>query len=176
MEQRYSISRPLTIPPHFQRGIKNFMQVTGTFLLYAWGIDSTMIPALSDITSEHNPPTKITMKWVKQFLDYSTSQEEAIITSRASGMVLVIHSDASYLSKNNSRIRAGGQHFLSSDKKNLKQRRRPQPINNNLQRHDISSRGRTWSIIFEYQNSSPHAQDARRAGPSTTTNTHPYRQ
>ena len=53
-----------------------------------------------------------------------------------------------------------------------KQRRHLQPINYHPQRHVISSRGRTWIIIFKYQNSSPHAQDARRDGPSATTNAH----
>ena len=55
------------------------------------------------------------MKRVKQFLDYAASQEEAIITSNASGMVLEIHSDASYLSKKNAHSRAGGHQLLSNN-------------------------------------------------------------
>ena len=58
-----------------------------------------MIPALSAIVSEYDTPTKNTMKQVKQFLDYTASQEEVIITFNASGMVLAIHYDASYPSK-----------------------------------------------------------------------------
>ena len=58
-----------------------------------------MLPALSAITYEHNAPTKNAMKRVKTFLDYAASQEEAIITFNASGVVLEIHSDASYLSE-----------------------------------------------------------------------------
>ena len=54
------------------------MQVTGNFILYGREIDSTMIPALSAIASEQNPPTKNAMKRVKQFLNYAASQEEAI--------------------------------------------------------------------------------------------------
>ena len=94
---------------------KFVMQVTGTFLFYARAIDSTMLPALSSIASEQNAPTKNTMKKVKRFLDYAASQEEAIITYRASDMVLSIHSDASYLSERNARSRAGGHHYLSDD-------------------------------------------------------------
>ena len=56
------------------------------------------------------------MKQVKQFLDYAASQEEEIITFNASGMVLAVHYDSSYLSKNNSLSRAGGRHLLSNDK------------------------------------------------------------
>ena len=94
------------------------MQVTGTFLFYARAIDSTMLPALSAIASQQNAPTKNTLKRVKQFLDYAATQEEAIITYSASNMVLSIHSDASYLSENNARSRAGGHHYLSNHDKN----------------------------------------------------------
>ena len=54
------------------------------------------------------------MKCVKQFLDYAAYEEEAIITFKASNMILNIHSDASYLSENNARSRAGGHHFISN--------------------------------------------------------------
>ena len=88
------------------------MQVTGTFLFYERAIDNTMIPALSPISSEQNTHTKNTMKRVKQFLDYAVSQEEAIITFNASDIVMAIHSNAFYLSKNNAPSRAGGQRIL----------------------------------------------------------------
>ena len=90
------------------------MQVTGVFLFYARAIDSSMLPALSSIAAQQNAPTEKTMQRVKQFLDYAASQEEAIITFNASDMVLNVHSDASYLSENNARSRAGGHHFLSN--------------------------------------------------------------
>ena len=55
---------------------------------------------------------------MKQFLDYAATQEEAVLTFSASDMVLNIHSDASYLSENNARSRAGGHHFLLTNKEN----------------------------------------------------------
>jgi len=48
----------------------------------------------------------------KQFLDYAASQEEAVLTYRASDMVLAVHSDASYLSESKARSRAGGHMFM----------------------------------------------------------------
>ena len=105
-------------PPLQKEGKTFVMQVTGTFLFYARAIDSTMLPALSAIASEQSAPTENTMKKVRQFLDYAASQEEAVITYRASDMVLNVHSDASYLSKRNARSRAGGHHFLSSNEDN----------------------------------------------------------
>ena len=63
----------------------------------ARAVDSTMLTALSAIASEQATPTENTMKKCKQFLDYAASQEESILTYTKSGMVLAIHSDASYL-------------------------------------------------------------------------------
>jgi hypothetical protein len=48
-----------------------------------------------------------------QFLDYAASQDEAIVTYRASDMKLAIHSDASYLSEPKARSRAGGHMFMA---------------------------------------------------------------
>jgi len=74
-----------------------------------------MLTALSAMASEQANPTEATMKKCKQFLDFAASQEEAILTFRASDMVLAIHSNASYLSEPKSRSRAGGHHFLDTN-------------------------------------------------------------
>lgn len=71
-------------------------QVTGPFLFYAWGVDVTIMTALSNFALEHSTPTKVTMKKVKKFLDYAASQEDAVITYKESDMVLAVHSDASF--------------------------------------------------------------------------------
>ena len=55
------------------------------------------------------------MNRVKQFLYYIAFQEESIITFNASGMVLAIQYDASYLSEINAHSRAGGHHLLSNE-------------------------------------------------------------
>ena len=56
------------------------------------------------------------MKKCKQFLDYAASQPDAIITYRASDMILaMIHSDASYLSKPKAHSRVGGHFFMSEN-------------------------------------------------------------
>jgi hypothetical protein len=53
------------------------------------------------------------MKLCKQFLDFMSCQEEAVLTYQASDMVLAIHSNASYLSKPKSRSQAGGHMFMA---------------------------------------------------------------
>ena len=94
---------------------KYIQQVLGTLLYYARAVDLTMLVTLSAITSEQAKPTKTTIDKVDQFLDYSASQEEAVLTYEVSDMVLTIHSDASYLSESKVRRRAGGHFFMSKD-------------------------------------------------------------
>ena len=57
-----------------------------------------MLLALSSITTQQANPTKDTMAKVNLFLDYASTHPHAIITYHASDMVLVVHSDTSYLS------------------------------------------------------------------------------
>ena len=58
-----------------------------------------MLTALSSITSTQAEPTKETMENIKLFLDYAASHQDAILTYQASDMVLIVHSNASYLSE-----------------------------------------------------------------------------
>ena len=94
--RKYKIFQGHLQTPLPLKGCKTFfMQVTGTFIFYARAMNSTMLPDLSSIASEQNPPTNNTMKRFKQFLNDAASQEEEIITFNASGMVPEIHSNAS---------------------------------------------------------------------------------
>ncbi len=94
---------------------KYIQQVLGTFLYYGRAVDSTMLMALSSIASNQAEPTKETMDNIKLFLDYAASHQDAILTYQASDMVLIVHSDASYLSEPKAQSRAGGHFFMSSD-------------------------------------------------------------
>ncbi len=89
----------------------------GVFLYYGRAIDSTMLTALSTIASAEAEPTEETMTCCKQFLDYAATHQDAILTYKSSNMVLVVHSDASYLSKPKARSQVGGHFFFSSDSK-----------------------------------------------------------
>ena len=94
-------------------GKKFIQEVTIVFLFLARAVDSTMLTPLSALASEQAAPTENTMQNCLQFLDYAASQEEAIVTYRASHMKLAIHSDASYLSEPKARSRAGGHMFMA---------------------------------------------------------------
>ena len=87
--------------------------VTGTLLYYARAVNPTILVALNAIATEQANPTQQSMAKVKQLLDYCAPQEEAIITYRASDMILSVHSDAGYLNKRKSQSRVGGHFYLS---------------------------------------------------------------
>ena len=72
-----------------------------------------MLVALSVIATQKSKLPKTTMDKVDQFLDYVLFQEDAILTYKASDMVLAIHSDASFVSESHARSRAGRHFFLS---------------------------------------------------------------
>lgn len=74
-----------------------------------------MLTPLSSLAPQQTNPTTETMKKVKQFLDYATTQEPAILTYGKSDMVLAIHSNTSYLNEEKARSPAGRHHFLSED-------------------------------------------------------------
>eukprot|EP00804_Cyclotella_cryptica_P010139 CCRYP_018484-RA/>CCRYP_018484-RA protein AED:0.26 eAED:0.26 QI:0/-1/0/1/-1/1/1/0/264 len=87
---------------------KTFAQeVIGVFLYYARAVDCTMLPALGSLATQQSAPTQNTMSKIHQFLDYAMTHPDAMITYRASNMILAVHSDASYLSETKARSRAG---------------------------------------------------------------------
>ena len=93
-------------------------QVTRTFLYYARAVDSTMLVTLSAITAQQSDPTQETLEKTLKFLDYVATHPDAILTFKASNMVLNVHSDASYLTEPKTKSRAGG-HFSCHQKKKI---------------------------------------------------------
>ena len=53
------------------------------------------------------------MATANQLLNYCASQDEAVITYKASKMILNVHSDAGYLNEKKARSQVGGHFFLS---------------------------------------------------------------
>ena len=104
-------------PALSKAGKKIIQEVCGEFLFLARAVDGGLLPALSSLASQQANPTEKTMFLCKQFLDFMATQEEAVLTYRASDMVLAIHSDASYLSEPKSRSRAGGHMFMAGKDK-----------------------------------------------------------
>ena len=68
--------------------------------------------ALSSIAMEQTKAMEKTLAWCTQLLDYLAGQTDAKVRYHASDMIMNIHSDVSYLSKEKARSRAWGQFFL----------------------------------------------------------------
>ncbi len=96
-------------------GKKYIQEVIGTFQYYVCCVDSTMLPGLGSLALQQSNLTENTKKMVHQFLDYAPTHPDAIITYKASNIVLAGHSNASYLSETNTRSCAGGHFFMSNN-------------------------------------------------------------
>ena len=83
---------------------------------------------LSSIASKQTSATENTEKKVRQLLDYLATKPNAKVRFYASGMILNIHSDASYLSESRARSRISGHYFMGLVPKENK----PIPVNGNI--------------------------------------------
>eukprot|EP00804_Cyclotella_cryptica_P006508 CCRYP_012778-RE/>CCRYP_012778-RE protein AED:0.38 eAED:0.42 QI:0/-1/0/1/-1/1/1/0/296 len=106
---------PSTSPALNKIDKRFIQQVCGKFLFLGRAVDPTLLCPISAIASQSAQPTDDTMKQTHQLLDYLASQEDVVLTYKASDMILGVHSDASYLSEPNARSRAGGHFFLSNN-------------------------------------------------------------
>ena len=71
----------LDTSPLLSKAEKKFVQeVTGTSLYYTPAFNPTMITALGSIAKQQVNPTENTMQKVKQFLDYSATHPDAIVS------------------------------------------------------------------------------------------------
>jgi hypothetical protein len=94
--------------------ILRVQSITGTSLFYARAVDPTALVAIGTISAEQSKATENTNKKITRLLDYFATHPNTTIRYHRSGMVLYIHSDASYLSEPNARSRMGSHFFLSS--------------------------------------------------------------
>jgi len=89
-------------------------QVVGKFLFYARAVDATMLHTLNSLSAAQTKGTQRTVAALVHLLNYCATHPNVKIRYHASGMILHIHSDTSYLSKSKARSRAGGHHYLSN--------------------------------------------------------------
>ena len=98
--------------PSEKKDKKLVQEITGTFLIYALAIDSTMLCTLNAFAAEQVEPTEETLKKTKQFIEFAATQEEAIVMYYASDMILAVNSDASYLRKPKVQSKVGGHFYV----------------------------------------------------------------
>jgi hypothetical protein len=102
-----------TSPPLAPVDVTFIQQVIGKFLYYARAVDSTMLCPLNKLASRQALPTEDLLADVHHFLQYAVFHPSASVVFHPSKMILMTHSDASYLSESKSRSRAAGLHWLS---------------------------------------------------------------
>ncbi|CAB9528638.1 expressed unknown protein [Seminavis robusta] len=103
-----------TTNPLQQKDTKRLQEIIGTLLYYGRAVDSTMLVALGTLASAQTKGTQATKRAAAQLLDYCFTHPDATVRYHASGMILSIHSDASYHSETEARSRVAG-HFILSD-------------------------------------------------------------
>jgi hypothetical protein len=81
---------PINTSPKLNNTNKKCIQkIVGSFLYYACTVDTTILMALSAITSQQATPTEKTRNRINKFLDYMATHPDAKIRRQASDMVLV---------------------------------------------------------------------------------------
>ncbi len=95
-----------------ERHKKCVQNIVGSILYYARAVNMTVLMALSTFAMSQAKPTKNTMGRCVQLLDYLATNADAKIHFYASGMIMNIHLDASYLSESKARTRACGHFFM----------------------------------------------------------------
>jgi hypothetical protein len=109
-----------TSPALSDKDVNKLQQLTGTLLNYARAIDPTLTMPINVLASDQSNATEITADKVIKLLNYCNTHPETKICYHASDMILHIHSDASYLSENETKTRAGGFFYMGNNSKNDK--------------------------------------------------------
>ena len=81
------------------KGIKRIQQIVGSILYYAHAVDMTVLAALGTIAINQTKATQRTRDQSIQLLDHLASNQDAKVRFHASDMIMIIHSDALYLSE-----------------------------------------------------------------------------
>jgi hypothetical protein len=103
-----------TSPALSDKDVDKLQQLTGTLLYYARAIDQTLIVTINVLASEQSRSTAVTADKVIKLLNCCNTHPETKIRYHASDMILLIHSDASYLSEKEANSIAGGFFYMGS--------------------------------------------------------------
>ena len=93
---------------------KTIQAIASSLLYYSRAIESPMLVALNEIASTQSKPTEYTKVKSHMLLDYAASHKDAKICYYASGMILHVETDATYLVIPKAQSRIAGYYYLSS--------------------------------------------------------------
>jgi hypothetical protein len=150
-------------PALSNKDVNKLQQLTGTLLYYARVIDPTLIMPINVLASEQSNATEVIAGKVIKLLNYCNTHPETKIRYYASDMILHIHSDASYLSENEAKIRAGAFFYMGSDAKTYK-RRDFNHQQGSQTRNVFGSRSRNSGSYYKRQRRRSPQDNIRRIG------------
>jgi hypothetical protein len=110
---RQYATAPDSFPHLSPTGTTHIQSIVGSHLYYGRAIDHTTLPTLNEISSEQAMPTEKTKEKAQQLMDYMHTHPNAYIRYYASGMILLIDSNAAYLVAQKSRSRVAGYFYLA---------------------------------------------------------------
>jgi hypothetical protein len=108
------VTEATTSPALPNKEINKLQQLTGTLLYYARAVDPSLIMPINVLASEQPTATHVTADKVIRLLNCCNTHPETKIRYRSSDVILHIHSDASYLSEDESKSRAGGFFYMGN--------------------------------------------------------------
>jgi hypothetical protein len=108
------VTETTTSPALSDKEINKLQQLTCTLLYYSRAVDPTLIMPINVLASEQSAATNATADKVIKLLNYCNTHPESKIWYHSSDMILHIHSDASYLSEDEAKIRAGGFFYMGN--------------------------------------------------------------
>jgi hypothetical protein len=114
------VTETITSPTLSEKEINKLQQLTGTLLYYAKAVDPTLIMPINVLASAQSAATNVTADKVIKLLNYCNTHPESKIRYHSSDMILHIHSDASYLSEDEAKSRAGGFFYMGNATKHQK--------------------------------------------------------
>jgi hypothetical protein len=109
--QRVDINTSAPLSPDT---IKRIQDIVGTLLYFRRAINPTLLTALSSIAARQANGTTAVTEACQQLFDYIATHPNAGIRYKACDMILAVHTDASYLSKQAGKSRASAHFYLTN--------------------------------------------------------------
>ncbi len=94
--------------------IKRVQDIVGTLLYYARAVNPSLLATLSAIAARQANGTCAVYDACHQLLAYAATHPNAGIRYHACDMILLVHTDASYLSEMGGKSHAAGHFYLSN--------------------------------------------------------------
>jgi hypothetical protein len=172
--QTQFVNEEPTSPALSDKDFNKLQQLTGTLLYYTRAVDTTLIMPINILASEQSKTTEVTAAKVIKLLNYCNTHPETKIRYNASDMILHIHSDASYLSENEAKSRAGGFFYMGRNNKTDKKTDKRRNFNHQQGSKTcnvVSGRSKNWSSFHKHQRRSSPQDNIGGIGAPTAPHT-----